>query len=72
MTGTIHSIHERGYGFVNPSGVLDKNSRHFFHAKHVSGGAFNTLRPGDRVEFESTTTDRGLAAVDVRLVGAAV
>lgn len=52
---------EKGYGFLTQD---NGNQDVFIHASNVprDGGA---LQPGDRVSFETQTSDRGIKAVKV-------
>ena len=52
----------RNYGFISRSNGADL----FAHRSHFDGVA--RLRPGDLVEFAVEETDKGDAAVDVRLL----
>lgn len=65
-TGTIQRLTDRGFGFIRPKGA----SRNiFFHASALRGVQFRGLEEGDAVAFETTTTDRGPAAVGVEVIG---
>jgi cold shock protein len=67
MQGTIKKIvSDRGFGFIGS----DTGTELFFHASSVDGGAFDSLREGQRVEFatEQDPRGRGERAVQVRSV----
>jgi cold shock CspA family protein len=67
MTGAIHSIHGRGFGFI--AGVGGR--RYFFHARDLADATFSALRVGDPVAFDLVAGDsRGDRAVSVRLLTA--
>lgn len=56
MQGTIKRINDdRGFGFIAPD---DGSQDLFFHASVVEGRAFDQLREGQRVEFETGTDPR--------------
>lgn len=65
MTGRIHSLNERGFGFIAVDGDPSREGRHFFHCRSLQGTNIESLRAGDRVEFTSTQTPRGLEAINV-------
>jgi CspA family cold shock protein len=63
--GTILSFDEmKGYGFIMPEGGGDDV---FVHANDF-GDQRRLVRPGLRVEFEPTVSDRGLKAGFARLI----
>ncbi len=67
QTGTIERLTDKGYGFIRIDG---ERKGLFFHATGLRRGLrFNELEEGDRVTFETTTTDRGPAAIDVEVIG---
>jgi CspA family cold shock protein len=60
MEGTVKwFLEEKGYGFIEVSG----NTDHFVHAKAVRPCWIP--RPGDRVLFESASTNKGVRALNV-------
>ncbi len=67
QTGTIERITDRRFGFIR----IDGERRNiFFHAKDVQRGLrFDEIEQGDRVSFSTTTTDKGLAAIGVDIIG---
>ncbi len=67
QTGTVERLTDRGFGFIRVDGT---RSSIFFHATGLQRGLrFNDLEEGDRVSFETTVTDKGLAAVGVEVIG---
>ena len=46
---------DRGFGFIRPDGESDDI---FFHTSAVTGGAFDSLEEGQRVEFEKGADER--------------
>ncbi len=62
MTGTIKSLKEKGFGFISQEGQKDL----FFHMKDLDGVVFEDLKEGDAVSFETTETEKGLSAINVR------
>jgi len=54
--GTIKSIRDdRGFGFIAPDGA---NQDVFFHSSSVEGGTFDSLREGQRVQFQMGSDPR--------------
>lgn len=54
--GTIKRINsDRGFGFIAPDGASQDL---FFHVSAVESGAFEQLREGQRVSFETGTDPR--------------
>lgn len=68
MQGTIHSLTDRGFGFVSPADDTSRNGRHFMHARNLLNVTFDALKVGQRVQFESARSDRGLEARNVQLI----
>ncbi|MEX2174609.1 MAG: cold shock domain-containing protein [Pirellulaceae bacterium] len=68
MQGTIHRIKfDRGFGFVRPEGD-DGSGDHFFHCRDLCGLAFDQQLVGQRVEFDSSHSDKGLRAANIQPV----
>jgi CspA family cold shock protein len=64
--GTIRKlITDRGYGFIKTEEEQDL----FFHRNDLQGVAYESLTEGQEVEFEVTSTAKGLNAANVRLAG---
>ena len=62
MQGTIKKLTDRNFGFISQDGGEDL----FFHANSLDGIAFDQLREGDAVTFETEKTEKGDAAVNVK------
>ena len=62
--GTIKKlVSDKGFGFIaGDSGEL------FFHHSAVEGGAFETLREGQAVEYSEGSGPKGPRAENVRVV----
>lgn len=68
-TGRVKWFDERkGYGFIAPESGSDV----FVHYTGIEGTGFKTLHEGQEVEFETEQGDKGLKAVNVRIVGGEV
>ncbi|MBI3632285.1 MAG: cold shock domain-containing protein [Candidatus Vogelbacteria bacterium] len=64
MTGTIKKlVSDKGFGFIAVEG---ESKDLFFHSNNLSGVDFTSLREGDAVSFDTETTPKGPAAVNVR------
>ncbi|PIR03809.1 MAG: cold-shock protein [Candidatus Magasanikbacteria bacterium CG11_big_fil_rev_8_21_14_0_20_39_34] len=64
MTGTIKRIiADKGFGFIEAEG---REKDIFFHVSQFDGD-FNTLKEGDRVNFEVEESPRGPQAINVTL-----
>jgi len=61
--GTIKRLTDRGFGFIKPEQGEDL----FFHRNDLQGVDYESLREGQEVEFEVTSTPKGLNAANVRL-----
>lgn len=67
MVGVISRIiPDRGFGFITNRDLCHKGI--FIHASRLPGVVFDETLRGSRVEFEVETTERGQAAVNVRLI----
>lgn len=66
MTGTVKWFDDaKGFGFITPeSGGKDV----FVHHSAINGSGFKSLAEGQRVEFETQNTPKGLAAANVTAV----
>ena len=67
MTGTIKKLTDKGFGFITGEG-LTKDL--FFHSNSLVGVAYNELKEGDTVTFETEESPKGLNAVNVQLASA--
>ncbi len=65
MTGKIARLTDKGFGFIKADGQ-DKDL--FFHNSALVGVAFNDLREGDAVTFETEDSDKGPRATNVQRV----
>jgi CspA family cold shock protein len=65
--GVIARLMDKGYGFIQHEGS-DKDL--FFHAKELQNVDFDSLKDGDKVEFEVTESDKGPQATNVSRVDA--
>ncbi|HTM01630.1 MAG TPA: cold-shock protein [Candidatus Omnitrophota bacterium] len=64
-TGTVKWFNEaKGFGFISQESGEDV----FVHFSAIAGDGFKTLADGDRVEFEVTQGQKGLAAANVRKI----
>lgn len=62
MKGSVKWFNEKkGFGFVTTEDGKDI----FVHYSAISGNGFKTLREGDRVEFDTIDSGKGLQAVNV-------
>lgn len=63
MTGTVKWFDDaKGYGFITPE---DGSKDVFVHFSAINGSGFRSLTEGQRVEFETEKTQKGLAAANV-------
>jgi len=67
MNGKIKKLTDKGFGFITGDG-LQKDL--FFHSNSLVGVAFNELKEGDDVTFETAESPKGLNAVNVQRAGA--
>jgi len=63
MTGTIKTLTDKGFGFINVEG---QEKDLFFHSNSLVGVQFNELREGDAVSFETEESPKGTNAVNVK------
>jgi cold shock protein len=61
--GTIKRVTDRGFGFIDQGTGQDL----FFHSSALENVAFDELRRGDRVEFDTEPDDRGRGDRAVRV-----
>lgn len=66
QTGTVKWFNAaKGYGFITPS---DGSSDVFVHYSALDGKGYRQIEEGQRVQFESTRTAKGLQASKVVVV----
>jgi len=63
MTGTIKRLTDKGYGFITGEGLAKDL---FFHSNSLVGVAFDELKEGDAVSFETEQSPKGLNATNVQ------
>lgn len=62
MQGTVKWFNsQKGYGFITGSDGKDV----FVHFSGISGGGYKSLEPGERVNYEITTNEKGEQATNV-------
>lgn len=64
--GTIAGLTDKGFGFIKIEGA-EKDL--FFHSNELIDVAFDSLRVGDTVSFETAEGPKGLNAIKVSKVG---
>lgn len=63
MTGTVKWFDDaKGFGFISPE---DGSKDVFVHHSAIQGSGFKSLAEGQRVQFETQNTPKGLAAANV-------
>lgn len=63
MKGTIKKVTDKGFGFISAEGMAKDL---FFHSNSLVGVAFDDLREGDTVSFETEESQKGPSAVNVQ------
>ena len=63
MEGVIKRLNDRGYGFIGREG---EEKDLFFHSNSLVDVDFNSLKEGDKVEFEVEQSEKGPNAVKVK------
>ncbi len=64
MEGTIKTLTERGFGFIEREGEEDI----FFHSNDLVDLEYDDLKVGDKVSFEVSSSDKGPKATNVSRV----
>ncbi|HVW71809.1 MAG TPA: cold shock domain-containing protein [Candidatus Paceibacterota bacterium] len=62
QVGTIARLTDRGFGFIKADG-MEKDL--FFHSKDLVGVEFDSLREGDKMQFEVSESPKGMQATNV-------
>jgi len=62
QVGTIARLTDRGFGFIKADG-MEKDL--FFHSKDLVGVDFDSLREGDKMQFEVSESPKGMQATNV-------
>ncbi len=63
MTGTVKWFDDaKGFGFITPE---DGSKDVFVHHSAIQGTGFKSLAEGQRVQFETQNTPKGVAAANV-------
>jgi len=57
----------RGYGFIEQED-RGKDKDVFVHYSAIEGEGYKSLKEGDKVEFETEQTEKGIQAVNVRVL----
>ena len=66
MYGTVKWFDDaKGFGFITPE---DGSKDVFVHHSAITGSGFKSLAEGQRVEFETQSTPKGMAAANVTAV----
>ncbi|MCA9380527.1 cold-shock protein [Candidatus Dojkabacteria bacterium] len=64
--GTVKTVTDKGFGFISKE---DAEKDIFYHESVLEGElATRKLRVGDKVEFDIEETQKGLSAVNIKLV----
>ncbi len=65
MQGTVKNFNkEKGFGFIN----ADDGKDIFFHYSELQMEGFKTVNPSQVVEFDVVETEKGLRAVNIKIV----
>ncbi len=65
-TGKVKWFNEsKGFGFISRDGEDDV----FIHFSEIKTDGFKTLNEGDEVEFDVEQGDKGLSAVNCKVIG---
>lgn len=63
--GTVKTVTDKGFGFISTGAEKDV----FYHESVLEGElATRKLKVGDKVTFEVEETQKGLSAINIRLV----
>ncbi|MCF7793158.1 MAG: cold-shock protein [Candidatus Cloacimonetes bacterium] len=62
LEGTVKWFNEsKGFGFISGEDGQD----YFVHHTNINSSGFKTLAEGEKVQFESEQSDKGLRAINV-------
>lgn len=62
LEGTVKWFNEsKGFGFISGEDGQD----YFVHHTNINAAGFKTLAEGEKVQFESEQSDKGLRAINV-------
>ena len=65
MLGTVKNFNnEKGFGFIKTEEGKDL----FFHYSELQMEGFKSVNAGDKVEFEVIETEKGLRAVNIKVI----
>ena len=65
MKGKVKKFNnEKGYGFIK----TDDGKDLFFHYSELQMDGFKTINAGQSVEFEIVETEKGLRAVNIKII----
>lgn len=65
MLGKVKNFNnEKGYGFIKTENGKDL----FFHYSELQMEGYKTVNPGANVEFEVIETEKGLRAVNIKVI----
>jgi len=65
MLGKVKNFNnEKGYGFIKTEEGKDL----FFHYSELQMEGFKSVNAGDKVEFEVVETEKGLRAVNIKVI----
>ncbi|AKD37544.1 transcription antiterminator/RNA stability regulator CspE [Pasteurella sp. P03HT] len=66
LNGTVKWFNsDKGFGFITPA---DGGKDLFVHFSGIVGSNYRTLNEGDRVEYSVQDSQRGPAAIDVKVL----
>ena len=63
MKGIVKKVTDKGFGFITAEGMQNAL---FFHSNSLVGVAFDDIREGDEVTFETEDSPKGMSAVNVQ------
>ncbi len=68
QTGTIKTVTDRGFGFIQVDGAAQGGKDLFFHSNELKNVKFEELREGDKVTFDVAEGPKGPNATNVNKV----